>query len=129
MKAIIYRRYGSPDEIQVGEVEKPTPSDHQVLIKVRAVAINPADHQTVRGDVRPITGLLRPKRRNRLGYDVAGVVEAVGAKVTRFRPGDAVFGSCSANPHADSQAAWIFDIGSFAEYTVTHDGALAPKPG
>ena len=128
MKAIVFERYGTPDLLKVAEVEKPSSRDHQVLIKVRAAAANPADYQTVRGDVRPITGLFKPQRRNRLGYDVAGVVEAVGDKVTRFKPGDSVFGSCSADPTLDSQSVWIFDLGSFADYTVTHEGALALKP-
>jgi NADPH:quinone reductase-like Zn-dependent oxidoreductase len=127
MKAIVFDRYGEPDLLRVAEVEKPSPRDHEVLVKVRTAGVNPADYQTVRGDVRPITGLFQPKR-NRLGYDVAGVVEAVGEKVTRFKPGDFVFGSCSANPLLNSQAVWIFDLGSFADFTLTHEAALALKP-
>jgi len=128
MKAIIFEQYGSPNVLKLAEVDKPVATDHQVLIKVRAAAVNPADYQAAQGDVRFLTGIFKPKKRNRIGYDVAGVVEATGEKVTQFKPGDAVFGSCSTDPTVNSQAAWIFDFGSFAEYTVTHEAALAPKP-
>jgi len=125
MKAIIFERYGSPlDVLKVADVEKPIPMGHEVLIKVRAAAVNPADYQLARGDVR---FAFRPKY-NGVGYDFAGRVEAVGNKVTRFKLGDEVFGACSRAPLTKSKASWVFDFGSFAEYTLTYEGALALKP-
>jgi NADPH:quinone reductase-like Zn-dependent oxidoreductase len=113
MKAIVYHRYGSPDVLKCEEIEKPTPADDEVLIKVRAAAINPAD-RLFRGTsyiVRILTGLRKPKD-TRLGRDVAGQVEAVGRNVTQFKPGDEVFGSCR---------------GAFAEYVCTSESALVMK--
>jgi NADPH:quinone reductase-like Zn-dependent oxidoreductase len=104
--------------IQVKDVEKPVPKDNEVLIKVRAASVNPLDGSTMTGTPYPIRlmgGLLEPKDR-RLGVDVAGHVEAVGKNVTRFKPGDEVFGMCK---------------GSFAEYVCTSAkgmSALGIKP-
>src|SRR5437667_9128008 len=95
MKAIVYRNYGSPDVLRLEEIEKPSAGDDEVLIKVRAAAVNPVD-LLFRGTsymVRIMTGLRKPKD-TRLGVDVAGQVEAVGRNVTQFKPGDAVFGNC-----------------------------------
>src|SRR5213080_2543298 len=114
MKAIVYRNYGSPDVLRLEEIEKPTAGDDEILIKVRAAAVNPLD-LLFRGTsymVRVITGLRRPKD-TRLGVDVAGQVEAVGRNVTQFKPGDAVFGTCK---------------GAFAEYVCTSESALVLKP-
>ena len=127
MKAIIFEQYGSPDVLKLAEMEKPVPKDHQVLIKVRAAAMNPADDGCVTGAIRFMTGLFKPKH-NCLGLDVAGQVEAVGPKVTQFKPGDEVFGAAVKNPYAVSQTVWLHDFGSFAEYTISHEGALALKP-
>src|SRR2546421_12582523 len=96
MKAIVYHKYGSPDVLQCEEIEKPTPGDDEVLIKVRAASVNPVD-RLFRGRpylVRIKIGLSKPKDI-RLGRDVSGVVEAVGTNVTQFKPGDEVFGTCS----------------------------------
>jgi len=115
MKAIVYHQYGSPDVIQYEEVEKPTAGDNQVLIKVHAASVNPLDWHYLRGKpyiMRLQSGLRTPKDP-RLGADVAGVVEAVGKDVTEFKPGDAVFGSCS---------------GAFAEYACVGEKALVKKP-
>lgn len=115
MKAIVYHHYGSPDVIQCEEIEKPTAGDNQVLIKVRAASVNPLDWHYLRGKpyiMRLQSGLRTPKD-TRLGVDVAGVVEAVGKEVTEFKPGDAVFGSCS---------------GAFAEYACAAEKALVKKP-
>jgi NADPH:quinone reductase-like Zn-dependent oxidoreductase len=115
MKAITYHNYGPPDVLRCEEVEKPTAGDGEVLIKVHAAAANPVD-RLFRG--RPylvrimIAGLRKPKDR-RMGRDVAGEVEAVGQDVTRFKPGDQVFGTCS---------------GAFAEYVCTSESALVMKP-
>jgi len=115
MKAIVYKKYGPPDVLQMEEVEKPTPKDHQVLIKIHASSINAGDYRVMRANllIRLVTGgLLRPKD-TRLGSDVAGRVEAVGASVKQFRPGDEVFG---------------FTNGAFAEYGCSREGAVALKP-
>ncbi len=115
MQAAIYTRYGPPDVVQVTEVEKPVPKDDEVLIKVRAASVNPLDWHFLRGLpylVRLMAGLGKPKD-TRLGVDVAGQVQAVGKNVTRFKPGDEVFGSCH---------------GAFAEYACTSQPGLFAKP-
>jgi len=97
MKAIVYRTYGSPDVLHLGEVEKPIARDGDVLVRVHATAVNPFDWHLLRGQpyiVRPTSGWLKPKR-NTPGIDVAGVVEAVGRDVTQLKPGDEVFGEKS----------------------------------
>jgi len=112
MKAAVCATYGSPDVIQITDVEKPVPGDNQVLIKVRAASVNPLDWHTVRGKpylIRMMGGLRKPKD-TRVGVDVAGQVEAVGGNVTQFKPGDEVFGLCK---------------GSFAEYACTSESASA----
>lgn len=92
MKAIVHCEYGSPDVLTLTDVEKPFPSDNQILVRVRAAALNPLD-LTIRGPwlIRPILGMRKPKD-TRLGVDYAGTVEAVGKNVTQFKPGDEVFG-------------------------------------
>ncbi|HLO17801.1 MAG TPA: NAD(P)-dependent alcohol dehydrogenase [Anaerolineales bacterium] len=120
MKAIVYHSYGSPDVLKYEDVEKPTPRDDQVLIKVRAASVNLADYARLKGVpflIRLVypraraDGILRPKDP-RLGRDVAGDVEAVGRNITHFKPGDAVFGWCS---------------GAFAEYVCASESALVIK--
>jgi len=94
MKAIVYRRYGSPDILRLEDVDKPVPRDGDVLVRVQAASVNPLDWHLLRGQpyiVRPTSGWRRPKR-NIPGVDVAGVVEAVGEDVTLVKPGDEVFG-------------------------------------
>lgn len=116
MQAIVFENYGSPDVLQLKEIAKPTPQENEVLIKVQAAGTNPLDWHKMRADpffVRFTDGLLKPKN-NRLGADVAGVVEAVGSGVTRFKPGDAVFGEGG--------------VGGFAEYVCLREKALALKP-
>jgi NADPH:quinone reductase-like Zn-dependent oxidoreductase len=114
MKAIRYCEYGSPDVVKLDYVEKPVPTDNQVLIKVRAASINVLDAYMIRDAWlnRLIFGLRKP-RDTRLGRDVAGVVEAVGKNVTQFKSGDEVFGICR---------------GSLAENAVTPERALVMKP-
>src|SRR5438552_12024589 len=114
MKAIVYHSYGPPDVLKCEKIEKPTAGDNEVLIKVRAAAVNPLD-LLFRGTsymVRIMTGLRKPKE-TRIGHDVAGQVEAVGRNVTQFKPGDAVFGTCK---------------GAFAEYACAPESALVVKP-
>lgn len=117
MKAIIHTRYGPPDVLQIAEVEKPAPNENQVLVKVHAASVNAGDYRTMRADPFLIRlmggGLLRPKDP-RLGWDVAGRVEAVGANVKQFRTGDEVFGGGN---------------GTFTEYVCVRESALALKPG
>src|SRR6266581_4873247 len=93
MKAIVNCEYGIGN-LQVRELEKPSPNDNEVLVRVRAASVNPVDGHLIRGAwlMRPITGLRKPKN-TRFGTDFSGVVEAIGKNVTNFKPGDEVFGA------------------------------------
>jgi NADPH:quinone reductase-like Zn-dependent oxidoreductase len=93
MKAAVQCEYGSPNVLQVRDIEKPTPDDAQILVRVRAASVNPLDGHQLRGGwaLRPMTGLRKPKD-TRIGVDYAGVVEAVGKNVTQYKVGDEVFG-------------------------------------
>ncbi|HEX8228099.1 MAG TPA: NAD(P)-dependent alcohol dehydrogenase [Chloroflexia bacterium] len=116
MKAIVYTKYGSPDVLQLQEVEKPTPGDEEVLVRVHTVSINAMDWHLLRGKplfARPMIGFPKPKN-SILGVDVAGRVEAVGKNVTQFQPGDEVFGGIG--------------HGGFAEYVCVREKALLLKP-
>jgi NADPH:quinone reductase-like Zn-dependent oxidoreductase len=117
MKAIVYTEYGLPDVLQLKEVERPTPKDNEVLIKVHAVSVNASDWESLRG--RPLyarLGGLRKPRKRILGSDIAGQVEAVGTNVKQFQLGDEVFGD-------------ILDLmGGFAEYVCAPENKLALKP-
>jgi NADPH:quinone reductase-like Zn-dependent oxidoreductase len=116
MKAVIHCDYGPPDVLKVGDVAKPVPGDDQVLVKVRAAAVNPAEWHLVRGKpyiIRAIMGLRRPGQ-TLIGADYAGTVEAVGRNVTNFKAGDEVFGGRS---------------GAFSQYLVQRaEGTIVPKP-
>ena len=93
MKAFVYEKYGPPETLRLAEVDKPAPDADHVLVKVRAASVNAADWHVLRGKPlfsRATLGLLRPKRQV-LGVDIAGQVEAVGSGVTRFQPGDEVY--------------------------------------
>jgi NADPH:quinone reductase-like Zn-dependent oxidoreductase len=119
MKAIVCPKYGSPDVLELREVEKPTPGDDDVLIKVHAAALNAADWHIMRADpflVRMAFGFVKPKH-SILGADVAGRVETVGKNVTRFKPGDEVFGD-------------LFEsgFGAYAEYACAREDGLVLKP-
>ncbi len=97
MKAIVYTKYGPPDVLQLKEVEKPTPKDNEVLVKVHAASVNAADVETQRGVfIVRIGGPLKPMYKI-LGSDIAGRVEAVGRNVKQFQPGDEVFGDLSSS--------------------------------
>lgn len=117
MKAIVYRKFGSPDVLRLEEVEKPAPKDNEILIKVRAASANAFDWRHLRADPFFIrfmgAGLLRPKHTI-LGADIAGQVEAVGGGVTKFHPGDEVFGDGG--------------YGGFAEYVCVSADRMVPKP-
>ncbi|MBP6682566.1 MAG: NAD(P)-dependent alcohol dehydrogenase [Halioglobus sp.] len=116
MQAIVYRCYGPPEVLQYEEVESPVPAEDEVLVSVRSASVNPLDWHYMRGSpylMRLGSGLGAPKVQG-LGTDFAGTVEAVGRKVTRFKPGDEVFGGGD---------------GSFAQQLVVREsGALAAKP-
>lgn len=105
-------RYGGPETLELGEVARPTVGDDQVLVRVRAAALNPTDSVVMRGRLRFQTGWLRPTEQVR-GFDVAGTIESVGPHVADLGPGDAVFGTCR---------------GTFAEYAVGVPERLVPKP-
>jgi NADPH:quinone reductase-like Zn-dependent oxidoreductase len=119
MKAITCTQYGSPDVLQLKDVLEPTPKANEVKVKVVAASANPLDWHLMRGEpflARLEAGLRKPKH-DRLGADVAGRVEAVGKNVTRFKPGDEVFGDVSGT-----------GLGSFAEYVCAPESLLALKP-
>ena len=119
MKAIIYTEYGSPDVLQFKDVEKPSPKDNEILVKIYAASVNAADWHLMRAEpflARLENGLLKPKN-TKLGADVAGRVEAVGKNVTQFQAGDDVFGELP-----------LDGLGSFAEYVCSNEDALALKP-
>ncbi len=116
MKAIVYTRYGSPDVLQRTEVEKPTPRNDEVLVRVHAVSANALDWHHLRGApflVRLQDGLRKPKN-SILGSDIAGRVVGVGPSVTQFQPGDEVFGGIGQ--------------GGFAEYVAVRETRLLLKP-
>ena len=117
MKAIVYYEYGSPDVLELKEIDKPVVKDDEVLVRVHATSVNPLDWHFLRGTplvVRVMAGLLNPRRKI-LGADVAGRVEAVGGKVTQFQPGDEIFGSSN-------------HLGAFAEYLRVPEDGVVLKP-
>jgi len=116
MRAVIQTGYGSADVMELREIEKPTPGDGEVLVRALAASLAAGEYYGMRGKPFPIRmyiGFPMPKKDFVVGLDCAGVVEAVGKDVTRFQPGDKVYGQCR---------------GSCAEYAVAKEGGLAPKP-
>ncbi len=115
MKAIVQNAYGSPDVLELREIEKPAVKDNDVLLRVHAASINAGDYFSMRGSpwlIRASVGFPKPKSHV-LGWDVAGRVEEVGKQVTLFQPGDEVFGAC---------------LHAFAEYVSADAGQFARKP-
>jgi len=116
MKAIVYRCYGNPDVLKLEAIAKPTPADDRVLVKVHAASVNPLDWHYMQGKpylMRPMAGVGKPDSIL-MGADFAGTVESVGKNVTRFKPGDEVFGDRN---------------GAFGEYvSVRENGAIASNP-
>ena len=119
MKAIVYKKYGSPDVLEFKNVEKPTPKDNEVLIKVCATSVTAADCLMRRGDTlisRVFLGFRKPRRRI-LGTEIAGEIEKTGKNVTRFQEGDQVYGFTG------------FGLGAYAEYNcMPENGSLVLKP-
>lgn len=113
MKAIVYRKNGPPEVLTCEEIEKPTPNEKEVLIKVHAAAVNPLDYHVLKGGPLIFQLLFGRGKLKHPGVDCAGVVEAVGPAVTQFKVGDAVFGNCR---------------GAFAEFAAAPESKLAPKP-
>src|SRR5262245_13484859 len=116
MKAVVYTRYGPPDVLRIEEIEKPTPDENQILVKVHAASINAGDYFARGGKpylFRFFTGALLKPNNTRLGSDVAGQVEAIGENVKQFRVGDEVFGCRN---------------GAFAEYVCAPEERFVLKP-
>ena len=118
MKAVVYEKYGPPEVLQFKEVEKPTPKDNEILVKVHAASVNVEDLDFLRGrgfSVR-FVGPIKPKYKI-LGFDIAGRIETVGRNVKQFQPGDEVFGDL-----------FSYGLGAFAEYVCAPEKALVLKP-
>jgi NADPH:quinone reductase-like Zn-dependent oxidoreductase len=118
MKAIVYTQYGSPDVLELKEVDKPVPKENEVLIKIVASSVNEWDNGLISGKgllTRLLGGLFKPKNKI-LGADVAGVVEAAGSNIKNFKPGDEVFGDIAGA-----------GFGAFAEYVCAPEKMLAKK--
>jgi NADPH:quinone reductase-like Zn-dependent oxidoreductase len=120
MKAILHTKYGSPDVLQLKDVDKPTPKDDEVLVRVHAASVNAYDWHLLTADIFLLRvmggGLFKPKNP-RLGADMAGRVEAVGRNARQFQPGDEVFGDMAGHGN-----------GTFAEYVSASERAFALKP-
>ena len=114
MKAAVYVKRGGRDVVAIADIEKPAPKDNEVLIEVRAAAVNPLDCFHMPGVAR-------------VGVDVAGKVEAVGKNVSRFKAGNEVLGACLRNPQGWSFQAWTSQ-GAFAEYACIPASVLVAKP-
>lgn len=121
MRAAIYREYGPPEVVQITEVARPKPAANELLVRVHAATVCPADWRYRKADpfsCRLFSGLFRPTKIRILGMEFAGIVEALGESVTRFQAGDAVFGSTG-----------FFRMGTHAEYVcVSESGVVAAKP-
>lgn len=117
MKAAVYTKYGGPEVLQIQEIQKPVPKEDEVLVRVNAVSLNDWDWGLLNGDFinRMMFGISRPKKTI-LGSDIAGTIESVGKAITKFKPGDSVYG--------DLSGQW----GGLAEYVCAPEKSLSLKP-
>lgn len=118
MKAIVITKYGGPEVLQYTDMEKPSPTANQVLVKVKAASLNASDFEAMRGSWASRIGGPRKTKHKILGTDIAGTVETVGSNVTKFHPGDEVHGDL----------LYPNGYGAFAEYACALEKVLAPKP-
>lgn len=119
MKAIVYSEYGGPEVLQLNEVAQPSPEDDELLVRIKASSVNAADWRLLQGKpflYRLVSGLCRPKKQI-LGADIAGRIEAIGSDVQGFQPGDEVFGDISG-----------CGLGGFAEFVAVPETAMVSKP-
>jgi NADPH:quinone reductase-like Zn-dependent oxidoreductase len=120
MKAVVFEKYGPPEVMQIKEIDKPSPKENEVLIRIHASSVTAADWRMRKSDpflARMMNGFLKPKKFNILGIELAGEIEAVGDKVTLFKPSDQIFGSTG------------FTFGAYAEYVcIPEDGSITQRP-